>query len=89
MKIDVSHIARLAHLRFSERELEVIENDMIELAEMVRVLPYDIDTDITEDKGVMELRQDKAGTSCFGSEDVFRNAPKVQSECFVVPKTVQ
>lgn len=89
MKTDVSHIARLAHLRFSEQELSQMEKDMTELAEMVKELPDPQEQAVFSEDNVMQLREDDAEPMSLNRQDVLVNAPLVQSGCFAVPKTVE
>lgn len=89
MKIDVSHIARLAHLRFSEQELSEMEKDMSELAFMVRQLPDVQERCENGTDNIMQLREDASEPESLSRQDVLMNAPFVQSGCFAVPKTVE
>ncbi len=86
--MDIKHIARLAHLRFTEEELVMMEKDMAEFTEMVKDLP-EISQGLADDRPIMELRSDEAIGSQQSHEELMANAPFVVSGCFAVPKTVE
>lgn len=89
MKIDVKHIAGLAHLRFSEDELAKLETEMLSLAEMVKELPDCNDDGSYSEQRIMELRPDISEKGKYCRDDILSNAPDVKSGCFSVPKTVE
>lgn len=86
--MDIKHIARLAHLRFTEEELVLLEKDMAELTEMVKELP-EILQDSADDRPIIVLRSDEVIDSEQSHEELMANAPLVVSGCFAVPKIVE
>lgn len=86
--MDIKNIARLAHLRFTEEELVMMEKEMAELTEMVRELP-EISQDSADNRPIMVLRSDEVIDSKQSHEKLMANAPLVVSGCFAVPKTVE
>lgn len=89
MKIDIAHIAKLSRLQIEPDKLEKFEKDMSAIVDMVDRLP-DVEDELTLDtENPMRLRADEAEEQKFRREEMLANAPKVQSGCLVVPKTVE
>ncbi len=86
--MDIKHIARLAHLSFTEEELAIMEKDMAELTEMVKELP-EMSQASAYERAIMELRKDEVCANKQSREELMANAPLAVSGCFAVPKTVE
>ncbi len=89
MNIDVSHIARLAHLSFTGEELIIMKEDMTRLVEMVAELPENDIQPGENSVDAMELRKDEVIPSGLSKEEILGNAPETEHGFFVVPKTVE
>lgn len=89
MKIDIGHIAELAHLRIDSNERSVFEKDMEAIVSMVEGLPRYEDTPVSEPLNGSFLREDSVSECTISREELLRNAPQVRSGCLAVPKTVE
>lgn len=87
-KFDIAHLAKLARLRFNEKETEMYRKNMEEIVHMVENLPDFPDAKLTLDPNdAMDLRPDVPAPS-LSREEVLRNAPKTEAGCVVVPRVV-
>ena len=95
MQVDeqlVLRLEKLARLRLSEEEREVIQGDLNKVLEMVDKLK-EIDTDNVEplvyiNDDVNVLREDVVKNQTL-REDALRNAPAEDGTYFKVPKVIQ
>lgn len=89
MKINVSHIAKLSRLTFSEQEMKKFDKDMSGIIEMVEKLPEMNEiSSLIDVENKMELRTDEA-QKLFKRDDLLKNAPQVEAGCVVVPKVIE
>lgn len=90
MNIDIQKIASLAKLEIEPEKVNKFAKDMEKIVDMVNDLP---DVGSTEEKldpeYVMKLRDDVVVPDKFTRDELLKNAPKVESGCIVVPKTVE
>lgn len=88
MKIDITHIAKLARLKIDDSQVDKFQRQMQEIVNMVEQLP-DIDGKIFVDpNNAMELRPDVIEPS-LKRDALLANAPEVAAGCVVVPKTME
>jgi aspartyl-tRNA(Asn)/glutamyl-tRNA(Gln) amidotransferase subunit C len=89
---DVLHIAQLAQLRFSLEELEVLRQQMESLLSHFSQISELDTTGIPPTSGVLPLvnvmRADIARPS-LTVEDVLRNAPDREGDCFRIPTILE
>ncbi|MEG0615093.1 MAG: Asp-tRNA(Asn)/Glu-tRNA(Gln) amidotransferase subunit GatC [Oscillospiraceae bacterium] len=89
MAIDIKHIAKLAHLKIDNNDLQKFETEMELIVNMVEKLPDINDELVLDEENPMKLREDIAVIDKFSREELMKNAPQVQAGCLVVPKTVE
>jgi len=88
MKINVTHIAKLANLSLSEKDLQTFEKTFPSIAEHMEVVKnLDVDkipetTRVTEEENI--FREDKIEQS-LTQEEALSNANKTYNGFFVVP----
>ncbi len=87
----VIHIAELAHLKLTEEEIEVFQNEMNQILEYMEML-NELNTTYVESlshpievKNV--FREDKVDES-ISREEALKNAPDSTEEYFKVPKVI-
>ncbi len=92
-KSELSHIAELSKLSFTDEESEIMAEqmgDIIELMDTIR--DFDIEYDDTKDNNQIpyaQLREDKAEES-FPSEKLMQNAVTGGGgDCYVLPKMME
>lgn len=89
---DVLHIAQLARLKFSPEELEVLRQQMESLLSHFSQIAELDTTGIPPTSGVLPLvnvmREDIARPS-LTVEDVLRNAPDREGDCFRIPAILE
>ncbi len=88
MKIDVTHLAKLARLTIDEEERPRFAAEMQGIVEMVEKLPP-IEGKLTADPANrMTLRPDRVEPS-MRREALLENAPQSEAGCIVVPRVVE
>ena len=88
MKIDVKHLAKLAHLRVSAEQEEMYAAQMQDILEMVEKLPQLESKDsLVDPNNSMTLRKD-IPTEPYKRDVILQNAPQTQAGCVVVPKVM-
>ena len=85
MKIDVKHLAKLAHLRVSAEQEEMYAAQMQDILEMVEKLPQ-LESKV-DPNNPMTLRKD-IPTEPYKRDVILQNAPQTQAGCVVVPKVM-
>lgn len=89
---EIIHVANLARLELKDNEIEKMQKDMESIIEYVNKL-NELETDNVK---AMEhvlpisnvLREDESFES-FDREEILKNAPSRNEECFKVPKVVE
>ncbi|MBI63773.1 MAG: Asp-tRNA(Asn)/Glu-tRNA(Gln) amidotransferase GatCAB subunit C [Chloroflexi bacterium] len=89
-KENIKHIARLSYLHLSEKELELMQNDLNDILDKFQKLST-IDTENTLPTGhpsdvFSEMREDKESES-LSKDEVLQNAPN-KNESFIIVKPV-
>lgn len=90
-KEQVIHIAELAHLKLSEKEIEIFQNEMNQILEYMEML-NELNTENIEPLShpvevVNVFREDKVSES-IQREDALKNAPEATEEFIKVPKVI-
>jgi aspartyl-tRNA(Asn)/glutamyl-tRNA(Gln) amidotransferase subunit C len=89
MKLDMTHLAALARLRFTPEEMEQYQQEMQLLVDMVSTLPkIEGDASLLDPQNPMVLRADRV-TPSLPQADVLKNAAAQQAGCIVVPRTIE
>lgn len=90
MKIDINHVAKLAHLKMDEQQAEKFSRQMADILDMVDRLPAieGVATGL-DPSNPMQLREDVAIPSEAGRDEILANAPQVEAGCVVVPRMVE
>ncbi|MBQ8688086.1 MAG: Asp-tRNA(Asn)/Glu-tRNA(Gln) amidotransferase subunit GatC [Ruminococcus sp.] len=89
MKIDIAHLAGLAHLHIDKEQLPQFEKDMQAIADMMGQLPELDDILEPDAENAMPLRADVPEENKFTRDELLANAPCTESGCFAVPKIVE
>jgi aspartyl-tRNA(Asn)/glutamyl-tRNA(Gln) amidotransferase subunit C len=88
-KQDIAHIAKLAELEYSEKEIEKITGQLDKIISHVAKISEADTSGVTSSSGVSGLsnvfRDDKARDS-LSKEESLKNAPQEDSGGFKVPK---
>ncbi len=88
-KIDIPYLAKLARLHIRDDELDGFVQDMQAMIEMVDTLPVEAQTLPPQGTESTQLRQDIAVFGAYATAELMKNAPQTQSDCIVVPRTVE
>jgi aspartyl-tRNA(Asn)/glutamyl-tRNA(Gln) amidotransferase subunit C len=88
---EVTHIAHLARLEFSEAEIEAFTRQLDSILSYFDKLK-EVDTTAVEPTthvlGVRNVFREDAVTASIGQETSLQNAPEGESGCFRVPKVI-
>lgn len=89
---EVEHVAHLARLSPSEKEIEALEKDMNSILSYIEKL-NELDTSGVEPTAQVApmktaFRQDKVGES-LKREEALKNAPKTDGEFYIVPRVIE
>jgi aspartyl-tRNA(Asn)/glutamyl-tRNA(Gln) amidotransferase subunit C len=89
MKIDIQHLARLAHLRIEADETEQFARQMDHILDIIDRLPaIEGEAEGLDPSNPMLLRDDTPVASP-PREEILANAPQVEAGCVVVPRIVE
>ena len=89
-KEEIEHLAELSKLEFSEQELVKFEKEFDSILKFVsQVKQANIEDEIIIPKVTLsELRADEVRPS-LQRDEVLKNAPRSDGECFIVPQVVE
>ncbi len=88
-KIDVPYLAKLARLHLRDDELVGIVQAMQTMIEMVDTLPVESEMQPLQEKEPTQLREDLPLLGEYSTAQLLQNAAQTQSNCIVVPRTVE